>query len=335
MRRIQVILFVLSVSFFAAAARAQVQTGLPLFGSFSGGPFDTVNNANLNVTFSIPVENKAGRGLPFNYNLTYDTSVWYPVGSSGMQIWQPVTNWGWSTWTAAQTGYVYYNQTTNYCNYYTGYTYVQVPYEVIFSNFIYYDKGGTPHPFPGQNAIWANPGGGCPSGTNSYDNGAVATDGSGYVFNGKNWNLTSPQGQTITPPFQASTGAGSTTDANGNTISNGSNGVYTDTLGVTALTVAGSAPSPVTFTYPAAGGSATVTVKYVSKTVRTNFGCSGISEFGPTTENLVTEIDMPDINSNPSDKYTFTYEATPNYSGDYTGRLASVTLPSGGTINYT
>jgi hypothetical protein len=26
---------------------AQVQTGTPPFGSFSGGPFDTVNNANL------------------------------------------------------------------------------------------------------------------------------------------------------------------------------------------------------------------------------------------------------------------------------------------------
>jgi hypothetical protein len=49
---------------FSAHSSAQVTTGLPPFGTFSGGPFDTVNNANLNVHFEIPVVNKAGRGLP-------------------------------------------------------------------------------------------------------------------------------------------------------------------------------------------------------------------------------------------------------------------------------
>ncbi|MGA7630598.1 MAG: hypothetical protein WCB11_07510, partial [Terriglobales bacterium] len=43
----------------------QVATGTPPFGSFGGGPFDTVNLGNLNVHFAIPVLNKAGRGLPF------------------------------------------------------------------------------------------------------------------------------------------------------------------------------------------------------------------------------------------------------------------------------
>ena len=33
-----------------APARAQVATGMPRFGSFSGGPFDTVNNAALTFT---------------------------------------------------------------------------------------------------------------------------------------------------------------------------------------------------------------------------------------------------------------------------------------------
>jgi len=75
-------------------------------------------------------------------------------------------------------------------------------------------------------------------------------------------------------------------------------------------------------------------MKYTAFTVRTNFGCSGIVEYGPTSVNLVTEVDLPDIAVNPNDKYTFTYEPTPGYSGDYTGRLASVTLPTGGTIAY-
>ena len=63
-------------------------------------------------------------------------------------------------------------------------------------------------------------------------------------------------------------------------------------------------------------------------------GCSGISEFGPTSENLVSEIDLPDISSVPSDKYTITYEATPGHPGNITGRIASITLPTGGTISY-
>src|SRR5262249_49616855 len=50
------------------------------------------------------------------------------------------------------------------------------------------------------------------------------------------------------------------------------------------------------------------------------------------------EIDLPDSAVNPSDKYTFTYETTPGDTHsphDITGRLISVTLPTGGTINYT
>ncbi len=42
------------------------------------GPFDTVNNANLNVHFEIPIVNNAGRGMPFYYRLGYDSSIWYP-----------------------------------------------------------------------------------------------------------------------------------------------------------------------------------------------------------------------------------------------------------------
>ena len=45
---------------WATSTPAQVATGTPPFGSFSGGP-DIVNNANANVHFAIPVERKAGR----------------------------------------------------------------------------------------------------------------------------------------------------------------------------------------------------------------------------------------------------------------------------------
>jgi hypothetical protein len=88
-----------------AALFGQPATGLPPFGSFGGGPFDVVNNGNLNVHFGIPIVNKAGRGMPFQYTLTYDSSVWYPAGA-----WVPVTNWGWGAVTAvAETGFIAYS----------------------------------------------------------------------------------------------------------------------------------------------------------------------------------------------------------------------------------
>src|SRR5207245_7373239 len=65
----------------APLGRAQVATGTPPFGSFSGGP-DIVNNGNLNVHFEIPVLVKAGRGMPLRYMLTYDSSVWTPSNNS-------------------------------------------------------------------------------------------------------------------------------------------------------------------------------------------------------------------------------------------------------------
>ena len=81
----------------------QAVTGTPPFGSFAGGP-DIINLGNLNVHLSIPVFNKAGRGIPFSYNLSSDSSIYYPSNTSGILAWTPVFNWGWSSQTAGRVG---------------------------------------------------------------------------------------------------------------------------------------------------------------------------------------------------------------------------------------
>src|SRR5207247_7156769 len=127
----------------------------------------------------------------------------------------------------------------------------------------------------------------------------------------------------INAPLQTPTGSGSVIDSNGNqltTTNSGGTTAFTDTLGLTALTVSGSGTpaSPVTYTYtPPGGGSAVVTVKYTAYTVQTSFACRGISEFPATSENLLSEIDLPDSTS-----YTFGYDSS--------GRLTSVHLPNVG-----
>src|SRR5439155_26733514 len=119
-------------------------------------------------------------------------------------------------------------------------------------------------------------------------------------------------------------------------------GHFFDTLSSTAFALmvsgSGTSASPMTFTFTApSGASPHYSVNYTQFTVATNFGCS-IAEYGPTSNNLVTEIDLPDFAANPSSKYIFTYETTPQdtHNPHYvTGRIASVTLPTGGTITYT
>ncbi len=60
-------------------AFGQVTTGIPPFASVRTSTFDTVDNANLNVSFAIPIFHKAGRGLPFDASLFYNSSIWTPV----------------------------------------------------------------------------------------------------------------------------------------------------------------------------------------------------------------------------------------------------------------
>src|SRR5713101_5798975 len=104
-------IFVVLTGFSAA----QVATGTPPFGSFGGGPFDVVNLGNLNVHFAVPILHKAGRGMPFAYDLSYDSSVWSPKNSSGISAWTPAYNWGWQSPYGGGAGYLSQTATTTYC----------------------------------------------------------------------------------------------------------------------------------------------------------------------------------------------------------------------------
>jgi RHS repeat-associated protein len=347
---------------------SQVATGIIPFNSYGGGPFDTVNLGNLNVHFSVPVLHKPGRGIPFVYDLNYDSSIYRPVVSGGTTSWQPVTKvaniasyWGWQGLGPVYSPYATYSVTFSSGTCGIGGT--QSWSEYSYSNFIYYDASGTPHPLPAGGSIRQSPGGQTcppaftqPPGTVT----AIAQDGSGYsVTYSIGWGsmsgfIQNKDGTTINVTWFTSLPTSSSpytgTDRNGNKISF-SNGTYTDTLGQAVLTAIGSAPSPVSFAYipPANEGSGTrvsVTVNFVNYTVKTNFaaldsGGHNIFEYSSSTAvALVDNITLPD-----GTKYTFQYEPTPAtpssgactpLSGTTctTGRILSVTLPTGGAITY-
>lgn len=326
------------------ASIAQVSTGKPAFGSFGGGPFDTVNLGNLNAYFSIPIVDKAGRGLPFVYNLVYNSSVWSPVNTSGASVWTPAQSFGWSGQTAVVTGYMRYHEKTIIGRIRgVGGIWYSCPTE-LYSNFVYTDPFGVQHPFLGSTENTSTQPPECDPPPSQPSFTASASDGSSYSLSVTNYHsssLTSKAGEQFTPPSLQLSGAGVATDSNGNQISTDGSGTFTDTLGTTVLTIGGGAPNPETFAYTNPQGSqSTYSMNYESYTVATDFQISGIAEYGPVSASLVSSVQLPDGTS-----YSFTYEETPAganctpLSGTFsgycvTGRIASITLPTGGTITY-
>lgn len=199
-------------------------------------------------------------------------------------------------------------------------------YENQYSNWKYLDRWGTEHDFPTSLTV-NNSSIACPHASGNWSAIGTSTDELYTMSVDATPEVTTAQdidGHTFNML------AGTITDSNGNQISGG-----TDTLGMTALSITstGSLSNPpitTTYTYTAASGQPAAVVTEVEPyTVQTNFGCSGVYEYGPTIQGLVSEIDLPDTT-----KYTFTYETTPGYPSNVTGRLAKVTLPGGGYIQY-
>jgi hypothetical protein len=161
-------LWVVALVFMAVSfGTAQVTTGTPPHGSFQFSGVDTVNLANLNIHVDVPVVSKAGRGLPFNYTLNFDSSVWYPATVGSSRVWQPVYNWGWRATSEVALGYVSYRTTTGKCFDGEGGWW----YATFYYGYVYHDQFGTPHPLNWGSATCDGDGG-----------DGSATDGSGYLF---------------------------------------------------------------------------------------------------------------------------------------------------------
>lgn len=323
----------------ASVAKGQVATGVYPYGTYDAPGIDTINVGNLNVHLSIPVLHKAGRGLPFNANLIFDSSVYYPSSWYGSKTWAPLSNFGWGLTTGLLSGNVTYYTNTIDDTYWEpagqGGIYVEVNcYYNQYTAWTYIDSSGVHHPFGSASTqqfsyqdVYPD-GWTCPNNSYSSTSGS-ANDGSGYQLSVSNYTsakITASNGLQVLNPGGNST----TTDTNGNYISSDGQGHYTDTTGKVVLTVTGTAPNPTTYTYYDTGGNPQqVTVNYVQKTVQTNFGCSGTGEFGPYQEYLVNSISYPDGST-----YYISYESTPGNPSNVTGRISGIELPQGGWINY-
>jgi YD repeat-containing protein len=332
MNRIIRVVCVFLLGFSSLAVAQNLGTGLYAFGSFDSRGFDSINIGNLNTHFEIPIVNKQGRGLPFSYSLVYEGLIWSSTGSVGNNVWQADGTWGFrGELLGGVTGYVSYSQITVSCPRPSGYS-GPVPNGVEDYGYVYHDAYGKNHGFKYTFQL-------CPLTPPATITGnGSSSDGSGLSYGVSDGRVHTRNGSVINAPTGVTSGGiGSITDTNGNEITTTGNGVFTDTLGVPELTVAGSGTptSPLTLTYPVtlqanSATSASAVITYRSYTVQTNFQCPGITEYGATATNLVDHVTLADGST-----YSFTYEpTTPGVSGPVTGRLASITLPAGGTINY-
>ena len=322
------------LTFAAVAQVGQAATGSYPLGTFDSKGFDTINVGNLNVNFSIPVLNKAGRGIPLNVNLVYDSSFWSPSPVNGVMTWIPALHMGWTG--IPYSGYPtdgYLSMTKTIWSMVIGYPphqYTCTYYQ--YTNWIYHDKGGTQHPFSGTTTRVM--GAGCTGSISSLS--ALSTDGSGYSVSVTNYTtgvVTLPSGKQITPPSDTGTTTLSQ-DASGNYTTIDAYGDITDTTGNQAITIGGGpAPADVTMSYKDTNGaSQAVTISFTSKTLKTAFNCgSTVADYtGTTSSYLVSKIAYPD-----GSFYSFTYEPTTVGASTTTGRIATVQLPQGGIITYT
>ena len=330
--RAVLLLLVLAIT---TSSRAQVAgVGFPLFNSFAQHEIDTINEGNLNVHLQIPIFTKSGRGLPVNYVISYDTMNWYKVLDPNNNTY----SWSWAGtgWHVASqpiTGYVTYDEVSfpHACN---GIGLVQR------INYVYYYPTGGSYSFGGAVATEAD----CSGVSHGMSGPLGSGDGFGYSFfvdDSLAISITTMDGKLIHPAQYVSHSAqggsnanpvlpGLITDSNGNQLNNLA---QADTLGVPALQLNCSIFQCTTVKYPSPTSPSTfvgATFNYTQMSIQSNFGCASAFEGSNGLQNLLTSITLAD-----NSHYLFTYEPTPGYpAGNTTGRIASVTLPSGAQITY-
>lgn len=176
----------------------------------------------------------------------------------------------------------------------------------------------------------------------------TAVDGSGYTvtgtYNSSNGYLTyvvyDPSGNYLTHSFTQtgySTGAFTVTTPDGVTITVGATG-FVDALTSTQFLIPsvdnGGAQYTGTDTYQyydANGNTQQYSaIHTTSLPARTNFGCGTGQLDGHFYNYPITAITLPGSNG----QYAIGYEATQGFPGDITGRIASITYPSGGSVSY-
>jgi RHS repeat-associated protein len=292
--------------------------GVPPFSTMQPNQFDTINLANDNVLIEIPVRSKAGPiplsiSLAGNSNVKKNANFWASNFTLSPQ--SPVSFILRYSAVDNQAVCPDLSITTVYTGWYS--------LDGLLTRHDFVDANGDPVQIDTKGCLYPTASG-------------FTNDGSGYTAHliggpaGVSGTLSDIHGNTITPVMFSNI-ASSIVDTNGNQISKSIGGIYTDSLGQVALTaVIGQVANPDTYSYTDVNGaSKTITVSKSTFVQKTNFACSGMVDINTATVYLPTGVSFPDGSS-----MAFTYEPTPGTPADVTGRIKTITLPTGGVITF-
>jgi len=311
--------------------------GILPFSTHLFGQYDTFDPSSGNIMLTIPIVNKTGK-MPFVFNLIGNFRAWRGAGGSWFVPNVATNALNGSASGGFGAGTLNYSTTSYDCNN------SNTQNQTTASNFTVSDATGAQH-----GADFSVDYGAC--GFVASGTGATS-DGSGYTIvatangtNTPNFTVYDRSGNQVTAPLGSTSGR--VTDPDGVQMSwslqYNANGTatktYTDTLGQTVLIatyatcrlVACGAPSlPDTYTYlDASGTQRTVQVNYTTFPQQTNFACPGVPERNFGNSYLPTSVVFPD-----GETFLLSYEPTPGFPGSVTGRLARLTLPTGGYVAY-
>jgi RHS repeat-associated protein len=323
------VLCVLTVFAVRAFAQDQPEPGvIQPFSTVESHEYDSINLATLGIQLNATVRSKSGH-IPFSFALRGASQVQDRASLSPLKRWFDGTPKyaGQENHIGAWGGAASFSKTEiKICDgNNTGY-----------GGWVYTDSAGTAHPVGITGYLWLISACGPTSG------GAYTTDGSGlYVYIA---SLNGSTGYAIDVNGNKTNFGPSPTsfaDADGNSISfartvNGSTitSQYTDTLSENAVTVTssttfGTSPAETDTWTDALGGSPSVKLNTTMLPLLTSFNCPGLDQTQAVSWPFPTSVSFPDNSS-----MGLTWEINYSNSADYTGRLASITLPTRGQITY-
>jgi RHS repeat-associated protein len=317
-----------NVLLMAGLAGGQVNPGTPSWSAYDSHQVDTVNLQNLNVVLNVPVMSKSG-AFPFRFAFQGAESYVENVGGA---IVPGITVQGFQGGVNDVFGFI--SGSATFVNPSTSSIGQPCPAgdgsgsATKFSGWTLQIGDGTIHPLPAADTSYS--GASCSS---SFTD--TVTDGSGYmvtITGNAAAAIYDRSGMQIVGGTASTNFAGSLVDSNGNKLTyNGQVSLtWTDTLGVTALTekVSGCTSGSLCWNWTDVnGGSPAAYLAYSAYNLKTLYGCTGITDYGPTYDAMPTTVGFPDGTS-----LGVAWESSG--TGDTTGRVSEISLRSGGTVQF-
>jgi hypothetical protein len=328
-KTLSLLAFILLASFVVFAQGPDPVAGNLPFATQVGGPYDFLDLATSNILIAVPLRAKNEK-IPFSFAL-YGNSYMYTYPNPANHN---VPQWYIGTAIAGtESSQITLTSSSHTITCPNGEGNDEEQYAFVIT-----DSSGAAHPLPSNVKIDDD---GCdPSPVTG-----VTTDDSGYTmqiaptsqgapyFNFYVWTRSGLQ--------VYNNGTGVVTDPDGTTESyNKNTGVYTDSLGTQAMKAAlgGGGGASDTYTYTGGDGSPSdgATVSYTEYHQLTVFGCPNKTDINSTAY-LPSAISVVGLGT-----FQLTYETTPGYSGQtdpsglsyVTGRIGTITYPSGGSVSY-